>query len=169
MKKEGIITICVIAGLSVGGYFLFKKLRKKNEENEVVFEITRDVIEQRSDNLEEKEDEGIFVNTDPCIISGADDEDMHVNDSEFEFISMEEYENTTLNQMQLTLYSDGVLMGEDESEGPLDPVKTIGKDGFDLLNNSPYTNVLYIRNNAAGYDYEIVAVCETFRELREDE
>ena len=170
-KRFLLIPAFAVAG-GVCGYFIGRKLDSKDDD--VVFEVTDESVRERVEAInaareaELAEDEGIFVNFEPDIMEGADDEDMHV-DSVMEFISMEEYEGIVessqpdYDKIQLTLYSDGVLMG-DEKEGPLEPEETIGVEAVELLKHNEYTNVVYVRNNDLGADYEVVAVPETFRE-----
>ena len=170
-KRFLLIPAMAVAG-GICGYFIGKKLEEK--EGNVVFEVTDESVRERAEELaaaeeELDEDEGIFVNFEPDIKEGADDEDMHI-DTMIEFISMEEYEGIVesscdYDKMQLTLYSDGVLIG-DEEEGPLEPDEIVGSQAIDLLKNNEYTNVVYVRNNDLACDYEVVAVPETFREER---
>lgn len=170
-KRFLLIPAFAVAG-GVYGYFIGRKLDSKDDE--VVFEVTNDSVRERVEAInaakeaEFEEDEGIFVNFEPDIKEDADDEDMHI-DSVMEFISMEEYEGIVestqpdYDKMHLTLYSDGVLIGDDR-EGPLDPEDTIGLDAVELLKHNEYTNVVYVRNKDLGADYEVVLVPETFRE-----
>lgn len=158
-----------------GAYLVYKAV-KGNGRTETVYEVTMETVRKRKEEIEGEsgeepgtEDEGVFVNPDADIEENVDDEDMHV-DSVFEYISMEEYEgivddaHSDYDKISLTLYSDGVLMG-DEDEGPLDPKETVGSEAVKLLEESPYHNVVYVRNNDLACDYEVVAVADVFGEV----
>ena len=179
--RKTFIVVASAALVGGGAYVAYKLWTKRKEEAEVYSVTERDVLERMEEiremgddaysvePLEEEpdNDEGmlIAVNNDAYIEEGVDDEDMHV-DSVFEMISMEEFEgikgSNDYDKISATYYSNGVLVGDDKDNPPMDIDDSVGQEAIDYLVNNSYSNVIYVRNNYLGCDFEVVAVPEEY-------
>lgn len=179
------VLVVAASAAAVGGiaYLVWTKMKKSKDKN-VVFTMTEEDIEKRVKKVNEKpqseryaktadpekgeeaSDEAIFVNSDAAIEQDVDDE-MYVG--KFELISMEQFEGiegdssvADYDKISATYFSDGTLVG-DPMYGPLDIEDSVGSEAIKCIEANPYQNVIYVRNNVLGCDFEVVAVPERYQ------